>query len=577
MKRLLLSALIAVAWMVPALRAQSLVDNRLRIQTWASGLSSPTTFTWIGSGEMLVIQKNDGKVKWILDGTVKGTALDLKVQNDSERGGLGIAADPDFANNHYVYVYYSSTSATSDSGTFNKWVDNRVERYDWNGTNLVNAYGPLVAFPSDATQGNGPNHDGGVIRFGPDGMLYGQTGDLNRGRFGSGSQRVEQNTAASGSAMVGGFFRIANDGSIPADNPFITEADPAFHLWWSYGLRNGFGFTWDAVTGMLWDTENGPDKYDEVNRVPFAANSGWLKIMGPDARDAKYGENNNKAYNASDLTALVNSVYVDPAFSFLSPVGITAISFVHTKRFPYDLRDDCVFADSNFGNLYFAEMRVGRDNFKLPAGLGDKVADNSTERDAIKWGAGWSAATDIQVGADGYLYVVSLGLGKILRIRPVTDAVEPGEMRFPRGVLFIGKIELMDSSDDKSYRAEERARSNWMPPYNVLARFQVNDANPASMDLELEDRFPLADNVQNIYVHNFNTKRWQLLDSAVIGGTDVLRTISFGTPADYIDPTTLSVEVRVEALPWNHRVVGLQPRNPINIAIDLFRLNVTYP
>src|SRR5262249_49691802 len=156
------------------LSAQTLTDTRLRTQTWSSGLSMPTTFTWIAADEMLVFQKDDGKVMWVKPGSAPTAVLDLDVQHDSERGGLGITGDPDFVNNHWVYVYYSSTSAAGDSTSTSSWADNRVMRYDWNGSMLVNAFGPIVAFAKSAAQANGPNHDGGVIRFGPDGMLYGE-------------------------------------------------------------------------------------------------------------------------------------------------------------------------------------------------------------------------------------------------------------------------------------------------------------------------------------------------------------------------------------------------------------------
>src|SRR5262249_38614849 len=155
--------------------------------------------------------------------------------------------------------------ASNDSSTQNQWTENRVERYEWNGSSLVNKFGPLVSFATDPNQSNGPNHDGGVIRFGPDGKLYGQVGELNRGRFG-GTERVEQNTATSGSSLVGGVFRINADGSIPGDNPFINEPDASLHLWFEYGFRNGFGMTWDPLTATMWNTENGPNVYDEINR-----------------------------------------------------------------------------------------------------------------------------------------------------------------------------------------------------------------------------------------------------------------------------------------------------------------------
>jgi glucose/arabinose dehydrogenase len=153
-----------------------------------------------------------------------------------------------------------------------------VERYRWNGSALVEPT-LIVAFPRDTTQNNGPNHDGGVILFGPDGKLYGVTGDLNRGFLSN--PRLEQNTSATAVAGVGGVFRLNPDGSIPPDNPFVSHADPRIQRLWAYGIRNSFGMDFDSLTARLWLTENEPNVYDEINLVGRGFNSGWLKLMGP--------------------------------------------------------------------------------------------------------------------------------------------------------------------------------------------------------------------------------------------------------------------------------------------------------
>src|SRR5262249_44208173 len=126
MRRRILLAIALSCGLSMTATAQSLNDSRLRLETWVSNLVYPTTFTWIGPGELFVFEKTTGKVKWYKDGTYLGTVLDLTVQHDNERGGLGIAADPAFATNHFVYVYWSATSSSSDSSTQSEWTDNRV-------------------------------------------------------------------------------------------------------------------------------------------------------------------------------------------------------------------------------------------------------------------------------------------------------------------------------------------------------------------------------------------------------------------------------------------------------------------
>ena len=571
-------ALLAAA--LPALassaQGQTLVDTRLKLANWVTGLSSPTTFTWIGPGEMLVIQKNDGRVRWVKDGVILGTALDLAVNSSSERGGLGIAADADFANNGFVYVYYSKSTTSGDTSTSGTWADNRVERYTWSGGTLGSVFGPLVAFPFDATQANGDNHDGGVIRIGPDGLLYGQTGDLNRGRFGGGDERVEQNTATSGSASVGGVFRINTDGTIPADNPFTGEADAALHLWWSYGLRNGFGMAFDPVNGTLWNTENGPNLYDEVGRVPKGANSGWLKIMGPDARDATYFENGNSAFDESDLVALQNSIYVDPALSFKTPIGITAIAFLGSKLFPDDLVNHVIVGDNNTGSLFFCEMKSSRVDFKLPSGVGDKVVDNTTERNRLLWGSGWGVVTDAQIGPDGYLYVVNLAGNRILRVRPVTDEVDPARWLPDPGLVVNGTPAGAETSDDKSYNFSDKTLTPQPDPLVVRASFKLQGATPTAATLQVETRYVRGAVPQLIEAWNVVQSRWQKLDVDAIGDVDVAKSLVLATPADYVDPATLEVKVRITALPLKPWRVPFSPTR-LTMLIDLLRLDVSYP
>lgn len=553
--------------------AQTLVDGRLRFSTWASGLSSPTTFCWIGPGEMLVIQKSNGQVRWIKDGTILGTALDLHVNSFSERGGLGIAADPDFANNGYVYVYYSASSTGADSSSSGGWADNRVERYTWNGSTLGSPFGPLVAFPFDASQSNGANHDGGVIRFGPDGKLFGQTGDLNRGRFGAGNERVEQNTATSGSASVGGIFRFETDGTIPADNPFTGESDTALHLWWSYGLRNGFGMTFDPLTGELWNTENGPNVYDEVCRVPMAMNSGWLKIMGPDGRDATYFENGNTAYDEGDLTVLAGSSYLDPELSFKTPIGLTSICFLASKLFPADIQDDCILGDNNTGNLFLCDMRSSRTSFNLPTGLGDKVADTTAERNKLQWGTGWGVTTDLQMGHDGYLYVVNLLNGRVVQIRPVADEVDPARWAIDPGSQVSGTPANAEESDDKVYSFSDVTLNPSLRPYRIGAEFVLQPATPATLTLEIETRWGRMGTPQGIEAFSVAHGRWVFVAAGLVGTSDVAEKITLSPPADFIDPTTRTVRVRFGAWPLPGKPA---PRRQ-TVFVDVLRLIAAYP
>lgn len=435
------------------LNAQTLSDTNLTYEAVvSSGLSFPIALEFLDPTDpsrFFVIEKNSGRVKLVQNGVVVSTVLDLPVNNASERGLLGIALHPQFATNGYVYLYYSRSSTTSDTSTLANWTDNRVERYRWNGSALVEPT-LMVSFPRDTTQNNGPNHDGGVILFGPDGKLYGVTGDLNRGVLSN--PRIEQNTSSTAVAGVGGIFRLNPNGSIPTDNPFVSHADARIRRLWAYGVRNSFGMTFDSLTARLWMTENGPNVYDEINLVERGFNSGWLKIMGPDSRDAVYNENGNQPYDSSSLVYLPNSYYADPVFSWLQPIGVTSIAFVRSARFDANLRDTAIVGESNNGGLYQFTLNTERNDFILTGALADRVADSATERNLTRIGTNWGVVTDIRIGPDGYLYVVSMFANRVYRIRPVNPpSIVQGQARLEgRQGLPLGTplaLELLQGGD----------------------------------------------------------------------------------------------------------------------------------
>jgi glucose/arabinose dehydrogenase len=131
-----------------------------------SGLSQPTGMAFIGSDDLLVLQKNDGRVRRITNGVLQpGAVLDVHVDNASERGLLGIALHPNFPGTNFIYLYYTESSGADD--TSGSPLATRVYRYGWNGSTLLN---PQLILDLPATPG--PNHDGGAMTFGPDGKLY---------------------------------------------------------------------------------------------------------------------------------------------------------------------------------------------------------------------------------------------------------------------------------------------------------------------------------------------------------------------------------------------------------------------
>ncbi|HEX9442587.1 MAG TPA: PQQ-dependent sugar dehydrogenase, partial [Candidatus Binatia bacterium] len=291
----------------PCFAAPALIDPNLSVAPVVSGLDSPTTMAFIGDNDILVLQKNDGKVFRVLDG-VAAEVLDVAVDSTNERGLLGIALHPGFASNHFVYLFYTEGSSANDNGSP---LGNRVYKYLWNdvaGALTLAQVSPILDLPVAP----GPNHNGGIILFGPDGKLYVVNGDLNRnGKL----QNFSGGPAPDGTSVI---HRLNDDGTVPGDNPFFALGDP-MSKYYAYGIRNSFGMAFDPVTDKLWDTENGPNSFDEINLVEPGFNSGWESLMGPLSRNSN---------DLGDLVSFAGSHYADPKFSWLATVGPTGIAFL---------------------------------------------------------------------------------------------------------------------------------------------------------------------------------------------------------------------------------------------------------
>ena len=393
------------AWLAAssiALAAPASRDPALGITEITSGLSAPTTMAFIGSQDILVLQKNDGRVRRVIAGVLQaGAVLDLAVDGSSERGLLGITVHPDFPADPFVYLYYTESTTGSDSS--GSAAANRVYRYTWSGSALTN---PVLVL--DLPVSPGPNHNGGVITFGPDGKLYVVIGDLNR------NGQLQNFSAGAAPDDTSVILRINDDGSVPSDNPFSAQGGNVAK-YYAYGIRNSFGLAFDPLTDELWMTENGPGSFDEINIVEPGFNSGWERLMGPDARAAN---------DAADLFFFPGSHYADPKFSWLDTVGPTAIAFLDSADLGAEYENDVFVGDINNGNLYRFKPNGTRNGLLFNgSGLADLVADNNPELDETIIATGFAGITDLKVGPDGRLYVVSFGDGKIYAVSSATPAL----------------------------------------------------------------------------------------------------------------------------------------------------------
>jgi glucose/arabinose dehydrogenase len=390
----------AVGWLLLATslsNAQTIKDPTLRVTEIVGGLTAPTAMAFISTGDLLVLQKNDGQVRRVINDVLQPTpVLDVAVDQISERGLLGIAVHPAFPSVPWIYLYYTESGTGADTAGSPAPVGNRLYRYRWDGNGLVEP-ALLLNLPGIP----GPNHDGGVLTFGPDGKLYVGIGDLNhRGQL----QNVPEGPAADDTSVI---FRLNDDGSTPSDNPFFALGG-SLARYYAYGIRNSFGLAFDPLTHTLWQTENGPSTYDEINIVEPGFNSGWVQIMGPEARSPQ---------GLDHLFQLPGSHYADPEFSWLDTVAPTAIVFLNSTQLGEQYQHDIFVGDINFGNLYRFELAPSRDNlhFDTPALAAELVADPGDDLREVIFGTGFGGITDLKVGPDGRLYILSFQ-GKIFAV-----------------------------------------------------------------------------------------------------------------------------------------------------------------
>jgi glucose/arabinose dehydrogenase len=467
-------ALTAIAALAPAASAAAqnptpeVLDEDLGVRAAVTGLNSPVSMAFVDDDEMLVLEKNSGQVKRVVDGQVRSTVLDLDVNSSSERGLLGIALHPRFNRNGWVYLFWSEsrTGADSTAGSEVRLMGNRIDRFEFEGGRLEHDRNIMRfrALQNDEPDQFRANHDGGVIRFGPDGKLYaivgdtgrrGQTQNLLNGPFGPGLPDDQFGGPEPDEAHTTGVIvRLNEDGSAPRDNPFWRagrtmggEVGESIQKIYSYGIRNSFGLAFDPESDDLWQQENGDDSFSELNRVTPGQNSGWVQIMGPASRVAQFKEIENtpgfaglqqarwSPTNIADtpeeaLSRMVSfgpaSHFSDPELSWKWEVGPGGIGFLDSDDLGREYEGDLFMGGSrNFlegGHIFRIELTGNRRAVDVnDPRLEDRVADNlakweGTESETLRFGRNFGVGTDIQSGPDGELYVVSLSHGAVYEI-----------------------------------------------------------------------------------------------------------------------------------------------------------------
>ena len=325
----------------------------------------PTAMAFAPDGRLFVCLQG-GQVRVIKNGTLLANSfVTIPVNSSGERGLLGIAFDPSFASNQFIYLYYTTNTAP---------IHNRVSRFTANGD--VAVAGSEVVLTDLDNLSNATNHNGGAIHFGPDGKLYVAVGE-----------NASPSNAQTLANRLGKILRINSDGSIPTDNPFFNTATGANRMIWALGLRNPFTFAFQPGTGRFFINDVGGGTWEEINDGIAGSNYGWPTCEG--------------------ACTTPNSNFRDPLFQYghgTSPTTGCAIVGAAFYNPPVNQ-----FPGSYIGKYFFGDLCSGWI----------RVFDPATGT-ASDFAAGISTLVDLLVGPDGCLYYLARGNnGQVFRVSAV--------------------------------------------------------------------------------------------------------------------------------------------------------------
>lgn len=322
----------------------------------ATGLVSPTAMQFAPDGRLFVSEQG-GRLRVVKDGALLAAPFLTVIANSSgERGLLGIAFDPAFSSNHFVYVYYTAASPA---------IHNRVSRFTANGDVAV-AGSEVVIFDLDNLS-SATNHNGGSITFGPDGKLYIAVGE-----------NANSANAQSMSTVLGKMLRINKDGTIPADNPFYASTTGKNRAIWALGLRNPFTFAFDPAGGALFINDVGQSAWEEINDGVAGSNYGWPDTEGATA-DPRFRSPRYTYDHSAGVCAITGGAFYSPL----------------TAEFPASYARDYFFADYCGGWIRQLDVSSGA---------------------VTTFATGISSPVDLKVSDSGALYYLARGTGSVYRV-----------------------------------------------------------------------------------------------------------------------------------------------------------------
>lgn len=413
-----------------------------------TGLQYPVDFDWAPDGRYFITQKggttsgscaNAKVLVYSSTGTLQGTFCDLtdSVNCDGERGLLGIAVDPNFATNHYVYTYYVHKLGTANQIRVLRWVESGGVGIS--STIILKIDLNTLGFTPQ------PYHYSGIIRFRPSqpDKIYVMVGEMYHNQT---DTVATHNFGQMKNVPYGKILRINTNGTIPTDNPLYDDGNPATgndDRIWSYGHRNMIGLCFNTVTDSMYEAENGLNTWDEFNIIHRGGDYGWNICEGA-------------YYNSSTSIPCPLSSSILPLTTWGAPLpAVTGCVFYNGTAMP-EFNNHILVGDNDYGRIY--DLTMGN------APAYDIVTSKTTFADVV---SGSSGLTTLREGTDGCIYAMKGGYTTSGTVFKICHASTTG----------VGSIDKPDN----------KIGQNYPNPATGKTQIDYSVSDPSSVNIDVYD------------------------------------------------------------------------------------------
>ncbi|MBK1879082.1 PQQ-dependent sugar dehydrogenase [Pelagicoccus mobilis] len=452
-------------------------------ETVVPEISAATAFSFLPDGRILLCEQK-GRILVHQDGKLlPEPLLELEVDHYWERGIIGLAIDPDFENEPWIYVFYATNV------DFPKTV---ISRFKIDGNRALRESEEVLIEGKDQLAYGGfkpAGHQGGVLAFGPDGKLYIGTGEYTASWP---SQSLE--------TIAGKVLRINKDGTIPSDNPYYDQLEGVYRSIYSTGIRNPFGLVFEESTGDLYLTDVGQTAYEEVNVIVKGGNYGWPEEEGPPTKSDTFES-------------------IAPIHAFTPAIGQSIVGgeFYEGSQLPYP--------EEYHGKFFFMDYMANWVN----------TLDPKNPEDVQTFATGLAGPVAIHLGPEGDLYYLNRNAWVYDgRLQPHTGSL--------RRISYVGEEQAVlwrkqQDANKPSIPTEDVSEPKLAlsPPSGVYTGpIQVNVAGSLARDPKITIRYTLSgalpDRWSPLYEGGLNISKDQYL---VVAALDESSSVVQSVRADY--------------------------------------------